>query len=135
MRVMIFFLVFLSGLASAQESLSGSVQRDMLISEYLPNIPGHKLTAVEVELPPMVQIGSHRHEGFVFVYVLEGRVRSQLDNQEVVEYKEGDSWIEQPGSTHSLTHNPSKTSQARLLAVFIANEGARLTTSGVIEEK
>jgi len=135
MRVMIFFLVFLSGLACAHESLSGSVQRDMLISEYLPNIPGHKLTAVEVALPPMVQIGSHRHEGFVFVYVLEGRVRSQLDNQEIAEYKEGDSWIEQPGITHSLTHNPSKTSEARLLAVFLANEGARLTTSGVIEEK
>jgi quercetin dioxygenase-like cupin family protein len=135
MRAMIFILIFFSGLSSAHESSSGGVQRDILISEHLPNLLSGKLTAVEVDISPLVRIGSHQHEGFVYVYVLEGYVHSQLGDQEIVEYKEGDSWIEQPGITHSLTHNPSKTSNAKLLAVFLANEGARLTTSGVIEEK
>lgn len=135
MRVIILFMILFSGLSCAHESVPGGVQRAMLMSERLPDMSGHKLTAVEVKILPRVQIGSHRHDSFVYVYVLEGRVRSQLGNQEITEYKKGDSWIEQPGITHSLTHNPSKTSEARLLAVFIANEGARLTTSGVIEEK
>jgi len=67
----------------------------------------HNLTAVVVAFEPRVSAPSHTHGGFVFVYVLEGTVRSQLDNGEVQDFKKGDSWIEPPGTIHSETHNPS----------------------------
>jgi quercetin dioxygenase-like cupin family protein len=135
MKLMVLFLAFFSGLACAQGPLSGSAQREVLVSEALPATTEPKLTAVEVVLPPNSKVGSHRHEGFVYVYVLEGSVLSQLDNQQIVKYEAGDSWTEPPGALHSLTHNQSNTSTARLLAVFIASDGAKLTTSGAITDK
>lgn len=111
---------------------SNAVARKMLMSEILPHIPDHMLTAVTVEINPGTSVPAHKHEAFVYVYVLEGKVRSQLDNEEVVEYQAGESWVEPPGVTHSLTENPSETDKAKILAVFIAKQGAKLTTSGEI---
>ena len=120
-----------ASMATGGEAAIG-VSRQMVRTAMLPNIPGHKLTAVSVELAPGVRVPSHVHDGFVFVYVLEGSVRSQLGEAEVVEYKAGDSWVEPPGNAHTLTHNPSLTDVARILAVFVAKEDAQLTTSGEI---
>ena len=117
--------------ATADEP-SQAVAREMLFSGVLPNVSDRKLTAVTVEFSPGVTVPAHKHEAFVFVYVLEGIIRSQLDDGEIVEYKAGESWVEPPGITHSLIQNPSETEHAKLLAVFIAQEGAKLTTSGDI---
>jgi quercetin dioxygenase-like cupin family protein len=68
----------------------------------------------------------------VYVYVLEGDVRSQLGNAKPVEYTAGGSWTEHPGSVHTLTQNLSKTDHAKLLAIFIGKDDAKLTTSGTI---
>ncbi|MEE8211262.1 MAG: cupin domain-containing protein [Acidiferrobacterales bacterium] len=108
------------------------VSRQMVRAVTLPDIPGHKLTAVTVKLDPSVTIPSHKHEGFVFVYVLEGTVRSRLDDNEATEFNAGDSWVEPPGAIHTLTQNPSKTETARILAIFVAKSDAKLTTSGEI---
>lgn len=110
------------------------VGRQVVHAAALPNVPGHTLTAVTVDLPPGVTVPSHKHEGFVFVYVLEGTVRSQLDDMEAVEYGIGETWVEPPGAIHTLTQNPSATDNARLLAVFVAKEGAKLTTSGKLDD-
>lgn len=105
------------------------IARELLAAEALANAPGYRLTAVTVELPPGEIAAPHRHEAFVFVYVIEGRVRSQLDDQPPLDYRAGDTWIEQPGAIHSLTQNLSSTEAAKLLAVFVSKEGARLRTS------
>ena len=105
------------------------VERQVVTAAALPNLPGHSLTAVTVELAPGVTVPAHRHEGFVFVYVLEGTVRSQLDDGPVLDYAAGKSWVEPPGTLHSLTQNPSTTETAKVLAVFVAKDGARLTTA------
>jgi quercetin dioxygenase-like cupin family protein len=93
----------------------------------LPNSPGNDLTAVVVELAPGAQAAKHHHAGFVFAYVLSGTIRSQLNGGVVKDYAAGQSWVEPPGTEHTLTENPSKVSPARLLAVFVAPEGAQLT--------
>lgn len=102
--------------------------RHMVGAAALPNVPGHNLTAVSVELAPGTTVPAHKHAGFVFVYVLEGTVRSQLDDAEPVDFKTGESWMETPGVTHTLTQNPSDTEIARVLAVFVAETDAKLTT-------
>jgi quercetin dioxygenase-like cupin family protein len=117
--------------ASAQTAQPAtSVGRTPVASRELPGDPARSLTAIVVELPPGIKVGSHQHAGTVFAYVVEGSVRSQLNDGEVVEYKTGQSWMEPPGTTHSLTENPSPSAPARLLAVFVAPTGAQLTTPG-----
>lgn len=97
-------------------------------AQILPDDPKQTLTAFMVYLTPEARTTSHRHAGVVFVHVLEGTVRSQLDNGEVIEYRAGESWNEPPGSVHSFMENPSKTVPARLIATIIAPTGAKLTT-------
>lgn len=97
-------------------------------AQVLPDDPDSTLTAVVVNLSPGARTASHRHAGTVFVYVLEGTVRSQLNSGEVIEYGVGQSWSEPPGTVHSFMENPSKTVPARLLATIIAPTGAQLTT-------
>jgi quercetin dioxygenase-like cupin family protein len=58
--------------------------------------------------------------------VLKGTVRSQLDGGKVIDYRAGQSWVEPPGTEHTLTENFSQTMPARLLAVFIAPTGGAI---------
>lgn len=114
------------------------IQRKRLSSTALPNLPNHSLTSVVIELKPGSSAPSHQHEGFVFVYVIKGKVLSQLNrpsqlNQEgPVAYASGDSWVEHPGDQHTITRNLSNNESAKILAVFVAENGAKLTTSGEI---
>lgn len=106
---------------------SSGIYRQFLGSNVLTELPGFKLTSVVVEFDPGVNANPHRHEGFVYIYVLEGRVISQIDGGEIVEYKAGETWIEPPGVVHTLTINPSKTEKAKILAIFVAKDGAKLS--------
>jgi quercetin dioxygenase-like cupin family protein len=122
-------LLSLGSVAGAQagEESSG-VGHTPVTSQVLPQDPGRSLTAVVVELAPEAKSSSHHHAGTVFAYVLEGTVRSQLDGGKVIDYRAGQTWVEPPGTEHTLTENPSQTMPARLLAVFIAPTGAPLKT-------
>ena len=110
----------------AQEFM-GDVTRQMLTDVALPDIPGHKITAVTVRLSPGTSVPAHRHEGFIFVYVLAGSVQSQLDEDQPVLYATGESWIERSGVVHTVTQNISETDTATVLAVFVGKNGAKLT--------
>ena len=61
-------------------------------------------------------------------YVLEGAIRSKVNDGPETVYQAGESWIEPPGAAHSVSANASATEPARLLAVFVADDGAELTT-------
>ncbi len=113
-----------------ETTMEKGIVRTLLTSEEIGNIPGNRLTAARVVLAPNASAGAHRHEAFVFVVMLRGRVQSQLDDGEIIEYGPGDTWVEPPGALHSLTRNPSATEDAEFIAVFVAKEGAKLTTSG-----
>lgn len=125
----------MAGIASADEARSGTkgaksvgITLMPVTAQILPDDPKQTLTAFMVYLTPEAHTTSHRHAGVVFVHVLEGTVRSQLNNGEVIEYRAGESWNEPPGSVHSFMENPSKTVPARLIATIIAPTGAKLTT-------
>ena len=69
----------------------------------------------------------HRHgSAFVYAYVLEGTVRSQLAGEPVRTYHQGENWVEQPGAHHLLTENTSRAKPAKLLVVFISKTGDEL---------
>jgi quercetin dioxygenase-like cupin family protein len=103
------------------ETVSALMQQD------LPNVPGKTFTSVIVAFPPGGRAAPHRHgQAFVFAYVLEGSVRSQLNNEPAGTYATGQSWSEPPGAHHSVTENVSTTLPAKLLVVFISDKGAPL---------
>ncbi len=94
----------------------------------LPNVPGRSLTAIVVSYAPGGKSPVHQHAGSVYAYVLTGAIRSENSATGPARiYKAGESFFEPPGSTHLISENASATRPARLLAVFIADDGATLT--------
>jgi len=99
----------------------------VLLKQPLPNVKGKTFTAEIVYFPPSARAEPHRHgSAFVYAYVLEGTVRSQLAGEPVRTYHQGQNWVEPPGAHHLLTENPSPTRPAELLVTFISNTGAKL---------
>jgi quercetin dioxygenase-like cupin family protein len=97
-------------------------------SDALPHVAGKNITTMVVEFPPGAVSPPHHHGGSVTVYVLEGAIRSQLQGQPAMVYGEGQTFFEPPGIVHLLAENVSASEPARILAVFVADEGATLTT-------
>ena len=98
-------------------------------SEKLPNVPGKSVTAVVVTFPPGAKSPPHHHAGSVLVYVLSGEVRSENSATGPAKvYKAGETFFEPAGSAHLVSENVSATEPATILAVFIADDGATLTT-------
>jgi Cupin domain len=59
---------------------------------------------------------------FIYATVLEGAIRSQVNDGPVTIYKAGESFSEMPGDRHRVSSaNASETKQAKLLAVFLVN--------------
>ena len=94
----------------------------------LPNVPGKRVTIVRVFYGPGGFTRAHRHAGSVTAYVTRGEIRSQLGGGPVETFKVGQSFFEPPGATHLVSANASNTEPAELIAVFVADEGAQLTT-------
>ncbi len=119
--------------ASADVASSGAGARPRPVaqpvsSDALPHVLGKRITTMVVEFPPNGFSPPHHHGGSVTVYVLSGVIRSQLQGQPPIVYRVGESFFEPPGGVHLLAENMSATEPARILAVFVADEGASLTT-------
>jgi quercetin dioxygenase-like cupin family protein len=98
-----------------------------LFEQALPNVPGKTFTSAIVTFPPGARAVPHRHgEAFVYAYVLEGAISSQLEGQPAHVYHQGENWSEPPGAHHVATENTSSTGPAKLLVVFVANTGEQL---------
>jgi quercetin dioxygenase-like cupin family protein len=105
-----------------------SAQVKPVMAEKLPNVAG-KTISVVVDYPPGGKSAKHHHAGSVFVYVLSGAIRSENSATGPAKvYKAGESFFEPPGSEHLISENASTVEPASLLAVFVADDGAQLTT-------
>jgi quercetin dioxygenase-like cupin family protein len=98
-----------------------------LYEQVLPNVADKTFTSVIVTFPPAARAVPHRHgDAFVYAYVLEGTVNSQLEGEQAHVYRQGENWSEPPGAHHLATENASATEPAKLLVVFIATTGEQL---------
>ena len=121
----------LAAAADATPTSAGARPRPVaqpVSSDALPHVQGKRITTLVVEFPPNGLSPPHHHGGSVTVYVLSGVIRSQLQGQPPIVYRAGDSFFEPPGAVHLLAENMSASEPARILAVFVADEGATLTT-------
>ncbi|HEY4203856.1 MAG TPA: cupin domain-containing protein [Xanthobacteraceae bacterium] len=115
--------------ADGNSSASNPLDKvEVIASHALPNVPGKRVTIVRVFYGPGGFTRAHRHSGTVTAYVTKGEIRSQLGGGPVEVFKVGQSFFEPPGTTHLVSANASVTEPAELIAVFVADEGAELTT-------
>jgi quercetin dioxygenase-like cupin family protein len=114
--------------ASSAQAGSPEDRVEPIGSYALPNVPGKRVTIVRVFYGPGGFTRPHRHAGSVTAYISKGKIRSQLGGGPVETFEVGQSFFEPPGSTHLVSANASLTEPAELIAVFVADEGAQLTT-------
>jgi quercetin dioxygenase-like cupin family protein len=106
----------------------GPVGVRQVFSEALPNVPGKRLTLVQVTYQPGAKSASHRHAGSVYAYVLSGKIRSENSATGPAKvYAAGEGFWEPPDSVHRVSENASDAEPASLLAIFVADDGAQLT--------
>jgi quercetin dioxygenase-like cupin family protein len=107
--------------ASAHDASDKKSKATLVYDQTLPNVPGKSIRGVLVEYEPGGSSPAHTHPSSAFIYatVLQGAIRSQVNDGPVITYRAGESFSEYPGDRHSVSENASTTEPARLLAVFV----------------
>jgi quercetin dioxygenase-like cupin family protein len=95
----------------------------LVFDRALPNVPGKSVKGVLVEYQPGGSNPAHTHPASAFIYatVLEGAIRSKINEGPEKVYHAGENWTEVPGDHHLVSANASDTQPARLLAVFVVD--------------
>ena len=119
--LVVALLPFGSVLADAPQSKNAKVT--LVYQHELPNVPGKSIKGVLVEYGPGGYSPAHTHPKSAFIYatVLEGAIRSQVNDGPMTTYKAGQSFSELPGDRHGVSANASETQPAKLLAVFVVD--------------
>jgi len=80
-----------------------------------------KPTLVEYGPGDVSSAHTHPKSAFIYATVLEGAIRTSVNNGPVVTYRAGQNFSEMPGDRHTVDENASKTEPAKLLAVFVVD--------------
>ena len=118
------FTAFAAGTAMAGDD---TAKVTLVYEHALPNVPGKSIKGVLVDYAPGGASPAHTHPDSAFIYatVLEGAIRSAVNDGPVKTYRAGESFSELPGDRHSVSENASKTDRAKLLAVFVVDTDER----------
>jgi quercetin dioxygenase-like cupin family protein len=103
------------------------VTRTDILKRVLPPGNFRNVQASVIELGPDAAAPRHRHDVAVLAYVLEGTVENQFDGAATQVHRAGESWWEEPGTVHDVARNASKTARARLLVVYVGEDGKAAT--------
>lgn len=117
--------------ASAHDVSNDKSKVTLVYEHKLPNVPGKSIKGVLVEYQPGGSSPAHTHAPSAFIYatVLEGSIRSKVNDGPEKVYRAGESFSEMPGDHHGVSANASDTEPARLLAVFVVDsDETNLTT-------
>src|ERR1700757_1798923 len=121
-------LPFGSVLADAPKSKNAKVT--LVYQHQLPNAPGKSIKGVLVEYGPGGYSPAHTHAKSAFIYatVLEGEIRSKVNDGPEKVYRAGENWTEMPGDHHGVSANASTTKPAKILAVFVVDDRDQVLT-------
>src|ERR1700758_1392410 len=95
-----------------------------LMSKDLAECPGKEGVMITVEYPPGHSDEIHRHNAYVFVYVLEGSVVMQVRGGKEVTLTPGQTFYEGPDDAHVIGRNASQTKPAKFVLFFVKDKGA-----------
>ncbi|UVK46389.1 cupin domain-containing protein [Mesorhizobium sp. AR07] len=120
----------LAGPVAAEDAGEKAAKVTLVYEHELPNVPGKSIKGILVEYRPGGHSEAHTHPTSAFIYatVLEGSIRSQVNDGPVKVYKAGESFSELPGDRHSVSENGSETKPAKLLAVFVVDTAQKELT-------
>ena len=93
-----------------------------LITRDLIGVPGKEVTMETVEYAPGAKSPPHRHHAQVFVYVLEGSVRMQVQGSPTVTLGPGGTFYESPDDLHTISENASQTKSAKFVVVMVKDK-------------
>jgi quercetin dioxygenase-like cupin family protein len=94
-----------------------------LLARDLIGVSGKEVTMETVEYPPGGHSPPHRHHAQVFVYVLEGSLRMQVQGSPAVTLGPGGTFYESPDDLHIVSENSSQTEPAKFLVVMVKEKG------------
>ncbi|KQT51297.1 cupin [Aureimonas sp. Leaf454] len=117
--------------AVAADIARGEARVTTIFDHPLPSVPGKSLRGVLVEYGPGGSSPSHTHaaSAFITATVIEGAVRSRINDGPEKVFNVGESFIEMPGDHHGVSANASDHDPSKLLAVFVVDtDDTKLTT-------
>jgi len=112
-------------------SLSNSVlaQDGPLLNIPLPALgEDEEMLVLEVDMAPGHSSPPHRHNAYVFVYVLEGLVHMQVAGGELQTLGPGEMFFENPNDIHAVSANASDSEPAKILVHMLKKKGVAPTT-------
>jgi quercetin dioxygenase-like cupin family protein len=104
------------------QALAGIVQE--LMQKELTGARGKELRMLTVEYAPGGASPPHRHHGQVFVYVLSGSLRMQVQGSPVVTLRPGQIFYEGVDDVHTISENASRSEPAKILVFMVKDKDA-----------
>ena len=113
----------------AQAAAAKKDRASVLLKQSLPQMNGNHMTAtlVEVNYGPGETSPPHSHPCAVVAYVVQGKIRTQVQGQAETEYSAGETFYEAPGAIHAVSANASATEPAKFVAFLICDHEAPLS--------
>lgn len=123
-RIVVAALAALALPAAPRTAAASDAVVEPLMARDLIGMPGREVTMETVEYPPGALSPPHRHHAQVFVYVLEGSLRMQLQGSPAVTLGPGGTFYESPDDVHVVSENLSGTKPARFLVVMVKDKAS-----------
>ena len=119
-----------TGSGSVRLAGSKNAKVTQVYQQSLPGMPGKSIKGVLVEYGPGGYSPSHTHAKSAVIYatVIQGSVRSKVNDAPVKTYHTGQNWTEMPGDHHRVSANASKSRPAKILAVFVVDDADKELT-------
>lgn len=79
---------------------------------------------ITVEMEPGESSSAHRHNAYVMVYMLSGKMEMQVKGGPLMQLEPGDTFFESPTDIHAVSRNLSDTMPAKFVVYLLKEAGA-----------
>jgi quercetin dioxygenase-like cupin family protein len=90
-------------------------------------LAGKEAVFYSIEYPPGISNPPHRHNGHVFLHIVEGQLQVQVKDGELETLGPGKTYYENPADIHMVSRNPSASNVTKAMVFIIHDKGAPLS--------
>ncbi len=123
-------LLLTLGYAAGVHAHAGNpmVKVTQITTQEIPELPGKVIQVIGLDFAPGAASPPHRHPGHVFVYVAEGMVKNEINDEGEKTFAAGQFFHEAPNDLHKSSSNASSTEPAKAVAFMILDKGKPQTS-------